>query len=156
MFGGLCWLSWNMIIYWGDEILFVILLYYNSWYDSDTCDDAYNSEHCSNRWHHGNIAVYPNCNLLYSVFFLLVPPNFSTKKKTANQPIRAAVPVNPVTKKGCDWLLGSFLFGTEIGEYQWKKSPCISCIDKKDIFHIDDFLLMVTPGWALLLLPIVL
>ena len=124
MFGGLCWLSWNMIIYWGDEILFVILLHYNSWYDSDTCDDAYNSEHCSNRWHHGNIAVYPNCNLLYSVFFLLVPPNFSTKKKTANQPIRAAVPVNPVTKKGCDWLLDSFLIGTEIGGYQWKKSPC--------------------------------
>ena len=38
--------------------------------------------------------------------------------KIANQPITAAVPVNPVTKKGRDWLLGSFLFGTEIGGYQ--------------------------------------
>ena len=36
----------------------------------------------------------------------MVSPNFSTKKKTANQPIRAAVPVNPFTKKGCDWMLG--------------------------------------------------
>ena len=43
-------------------------------------------------------------------FFSLVPPNFCTKKKTASQPIRAAVPVNPVTKKGRDWLLGGFSF----------------------------------------------
>ena len=48
-------------------------------------------------------------------FFSLVPPNFSTKKKTANQPIRAAAPVNPLTKKGRDWLLSMFFFGTEIG-----------------------------------------
>ena len=54
----------------------------------------------------------------YRVVFSLVSPNFSTKKKTANQPIRAAVPVNPVTKKGRDWLLDGFLFGTEIGGYQ--------------------------------------
>ena len=33
--------------------------------------------------------------------------------KIANQPITAAVAVYPVTKKGRDWLLGSFLFGTE-------------------------------------------
>ena len=26
----------------------------------------------------------------------------------------------------CDWLIGSFLFGTEIGEGQLNKSPCIS------------------------------
>ena len=39
-------------------------------------------------------------------FFSLVPPDFSTKKKIANQPITAVVPVNPVTKKGRDWLLG--------------------------------------------------
>ena len=26
-----------------------------------------------------------------------------------------AVPENPVTKKGRDWLLSDFLFGTEIG-----------------------------------------
>ena len=25
-----------------------------------------------------------------------------------------------------DWLVGSFLFGTEIWGYQWKKPPCIS------------------------------
>ena len=45
--------------------------------------------------------------------------------KIANQPIPAAVSVNPVTKKGHDWLLGNFLFGTEIGESQLKKPPCI-------------------------------
>ena len=48
----------------------------------------------------------------------MVPPNFSTKKKIVNQPITATVPVNPVSKKGCDWLLGGFLIGTEIGGYQ--------------------------------------
>ena len=31
----------------------------------------------------------------------------STKKKTAT------ITVNPSTKKGCDWLLGGFLFGAE-------------------------------------------
>ena len=50
-------------------------------------------------------------------------PNFSTKEKTANQPTTAAVPENPVTKKGRDWLLSDFLFGTEIGEGQLKKPP---------------------------------
>ena len=68
-------------------------------------------------------------------FFSLVPPNFSTKMKIANQPITAAVPVYPVTKKGRDWLLGSFLIGIEIRGYQWKKSPCTfsgirACIDQ--------------------------
>ena len=50
-------------------------------------------------------------------FFLLVPPNFSTKKKIANQPITAAVPLNPVAKKARYWMLGSFLFGSEIEGY---------------------------------------
>ena len=49
------------------------------------------------------------------VVFLTPPPHFSTKKKTANQPTTAAVPENPWTKKGRDWLLSNFLFGTEIG-----------------------------------------
>ena len=56
-------------------------------------------------------------------FSWLFPPNFSTKKKTANQPITAAVPVNLANKKGCDWLIGSFLFGTEIGWEQLKNHP---------------------------------
>ena len=55
-------------------------------------------------------------------FFKLALPNFSTKKKIANQPIPAAVSVNPVNKKGPDWLLGNFLFGTE---KVLKKTPCI-------------------------------
>ena len=55
------------------------------------------------------------------VFLTDPPPNFSTKKKTANQPTTAAVPENPVTKKGRDWLLSNFLFGTEIGGGQVKK-----------------------------------
>ena len=46
------------------------------------------------------------------------PSYFSIKKKTAKQPITAAVPVNPVIKKSNNWLLGGFLFGTEIGGYQ--------------------------------------
>ena len=41
-----------------------------------------------------------------------------------NQLITAAVSVNP--KKGPDWLLGNFLFGTEFGEGQLKKPPCMS------------------------------
>ena len=61
--------------------------------------------------------------LKYRVVFLTgPPPNFSTKKKTANQPTTAAVSENPVTKKGHDWLLSNFLFGTEIGEGQLKKT----------------------------------
>ena len=46
----------------------------------------------------------------------------SQVKKIANQPITTAVSENPVTKKGHDWLLGNFLFGTEIGEGQLKKT----------------------------------
>ena len=40
--------------------------------------------------------------MMYRVVFLTGLPNFSTKKKTANQPTTAAVPENPVTKKGRD------------------------------------------------------
>ena len=81
-------------------------------------------------------------------FFSLVPPIFSTKKKIANQPITAAVPVNPVTKEGRDWLLGGFLFSTEIGEYQWKKSPCITILicENKNIF---DFWFLQMVWWEL-------
>ena len=64
------------------------------------------------------------------VFFLLFLPNFGTKKKMANQPIIAAVSLNLVNKKGCDWLIGGFLFGTEIGKgaggvmEKWKNIDC--------------------------------
>ena len=44
----------------------------------DTCHERNQGSICCTGW-----------------FFSLVPPNFSTKKKAANQPIRAAVPVNP-------------------------------------------------------------
>ena len=53
---------------------------------------------------------------MQSGFFNWPPHNFSTKKKTTNQPTTAAVPENPLTEKGRDWLLSDFLFGTEIGE----------------------------------------
>ena len=56
--------------------------------------------------------------MLQGDFFHWYPPNFSIKKEIANKPITAAVPVNPVTKKDRDWLLGGFIFGTEIGGYQ--------------------------------------
>ena len=39
----------------------------------------------------------------------------------------ASALVNLVNKKGCNWLIDGFLFGTEIGEGQLKKSPCITC-----------------------------
>ena len=71
-----------------------------------------------------NQLITLNSSTFYVIFlkilqnFLLVPPSFSTKMKIANQPITAAVPVYPVTKKGRNWLLGHFLFGTEIGGYQ--------------------------------------
>ena len=59
------------------------------------------------------------------MIFLTGPHNFTSKKKTANKPITAAVPVNLANKKGCDWLIGGLLFGTEIGAGQLNKSPCI-------------------------------
>jgi hypothetical protein len=50
------------------------------------------------------------------------PPNFSTKKKTANQPITAFLISNIYWNDSCDWLIGNFLFGTEIGCEQLKKT----------------------------------
>ena len=50
-------------------------------------------------------------------FFSTGPPPISAPKRKL--PITAAVSVNPVTKKGLDWLLGNFLFGTEIGKGQF-------------------------------------
>merc|ERR1712105_260462 len=47
------------------------------------------------------------------------------RKSPISQSELAAVPVNLVNKKGCDWLIGGFLFGTKIGEGQLKKSPCM-------------------------------
>ena len=44
-----------------------------------------------------------------------------TKNKISNPLITAALPENPVTKKGRDWLLGGFQFGTEIGGTSGKK-----------------------------------
>ena len=53
------------------------------------------------------------------MIFLTGPPQFQYQKETT-----AAVAENPVAEKGRDWLLCDFLFGTEIGEGQLKKSPC--------------------------------
>ena len=57
------------------------------------------------------------------MIFLTAPFNFSTKKKTANQPITPAVPVNLVNKKGCDWLIEDFLLDTEMGRPVKKYHP---------------------------------
>ena len=46
----------------------------------------------------------------YRVVFFTGTPRFQYQKKTANQPIRAAVLINLFTKKGHDWLLGGFSF----------------------------------------------
>ena len=71
--------------------------------------------------------------------FSLVPPNFSTRKKIANQPITAAVPVYPVTKKSRDWLLGSFLFVTKLGGTSEKNHPVTTDVKTSEIL-IDTFL----------------
>ena len=51
-------------------------------------------------------------------FFLNWSSQISAPKR--KWPIPAAVSVRP-----CDWLLGNFLFGTEIGEGQLKKHPVL-------------------------------
>ena len=56
------------------------------------------------------LMIRDDCKIIQGGLFHWYPPKFSTKKKTANQPIRAAVPVSPITKKGRDWLLGGFSF----------------------------------------------
>ena len=50
-------------------------------------------------------------------FFSLVPPSFSTKKKTPKQPITAFLCNRIYWNSGCDWLNANFLFGIEIGGY---------------------------------------
>ena len=56
--------------------------------------------------------------------------NHDLKKKITNQPITAAVQVNLGYKKGCDCLIGGFLFGTEIGVCQLKESPYTNRLGK--------------------------
>ena len=74
--------------------------------------------------------------LVYRVIFSTGLPNFSTKKKIAIQPITAAVPVNLVNiKKVCDWLIGGFLFGTEIGEGQLQKPPCMILMNALALYY---------------------
>ena len=58
------------------------------------------------------------------VFSSLVPPNFSTDKKTAKQPITAFLSNRIYRNSSSDWLIVNFLFGTKIRWYQWNKSPC--------------------------------
>ena len=70
-------------------------------------------------------------------FFSLVPPGFSTKKKTANQPIRAAVLINLFTKKGHDWLLGGFYFWCQNWGVPVKKNrPVCEPILSKNMFLV--------------------
>ena len=57
-------------------------------------------------------------NLIQGDFFFTSTPQFQYQKKIANQQITVAVPVNPINKKGRDWLLGGYLFGSEIGGLQ--------------------------------------
>ena len=63
--------------------------------------------------------------MVHGGFFSMVPPNFSTNKKTTKQPITAFLSKKIYWNSICHWLIGNFPFGTEIGGYQWKKSPCI-------------------------------
>ena len=67
---------------------------------------------------------------IYRVVFLTrpPPPNFSTKKKIAKQPITAFLSYRIFWNYSCGWLIGSFLFATEIRGGQLKKPPCMSRI----------------------------
>ena len=66
---------------------------------------------------------------LYRVFFLNWRSPISVpKRKPAKQPITAFLSIRIYRNSTSDWLAGSFLFGTEIGEHQLKKTPCISII----------------------------
>ena len=61
---------------------------------------------------------------IYTGWFFHWYPQFQYQKENlqlANHSCCSTV--NPVTKKGRDWLLGGFLVGTEIGGYQWKNHP---------------------------------
>ena len=58
-------------------------------------------------------------------FFHWYPPILVPKIKPAKQPITAFFSNRIYRNSSSDWLVGCFLFGTEVGEYQWKKSPCM-------------------------------
>ena len=65
----------------------------------------------------GLITNLITAHISYRVFSKCTPfSSISVPKR--KPPITTAVPVNPVVKKGHDWLLGGFLVGTEIGGYQ--------------------------------------
>ena len=60
---------------------------------------------------------------IYRVIFSLVPPKFSTKKKTAKQPITAAVSVNPVSKRAVIGCLAVFFLILKLGGTCEKNHP---------------------------------
>ena len=63
-------------------------------------------------------------------------PNFSSKKKTANQPTTAAVPENPVTKKGRDCCLAIFFLVLKWGGGGELKKTTLSTLYYKDACNL--------------------
>ena len=59
----------------------------------------------------------------YTGWFLhWYPPISVPKRKPAKQPITAFLSISIYRNSTSDWLVGSFLFGTEIGEHQLKQA----------------------------------
>ena len=74
---------------------------------------------------------------IYTGWFFHWYPQFQYQKENlqlANHSCCSTV--NPVTKKGRDWLLGGFLVGTEIGGYQWKNHPVVYIPYHPNIFTL--------------------
>ena len=65
-------------------------------------------------------------------FFNWCSPISVPKRKPAKQPITAFLSIRIYRNSTSDWLAGSFLFGTEIGEHQLKKHPVYQ---RRSCFH---------------------
>ena len=65
-------------------------------------------------------------NQLQGFFLNWCSPISVPKRKPAKQPITAFLSIRIYRNSTSDWLAGSFLFGTEIGEHQLKKKHPVS------------------------------
>ena len=75
------------------------------------------------------IKYYHHASMLsYRVLLFTGPPQFQYQKENCQAANQAFLSNRIYWNSSCDWLIGNFLFGTEIGEGQLKKSPCMIMI----------------------------